>query len=1660
MGPASGWRWLAAYFVLPVFTANLFANPQGMTVVGGNATATAKGPNLDIRTTSRNTFLNWQSFNIAAGETTTFRQPSATSIVWNRINDPNPSQIFGRLNANGIVVLMNQSGFYFGPGSVVNAAGFVATTATSLPEFRIDNAWQFSGPPPAASIINYGEIKTKNGGSAFLIAEKVENHGILTAPDGTLGLYAGKEVLMSERPDGRGLSVSVKLPSGCVDNRGTLIADAGSVLLHAQNVNQNGLIQANSVRKRNGVVELIASDSIELGPQSVIEARGKTDVSSGGQITIKADDTFSDKAGSRISIAGGSRGGNGGEVEISAPGMSGIATSVDGRAAAGFRGGSLLIDPTDIVISSTGVGDVVAGQVNYNDPPTTLQLNINSSFTGLGQIVLQATHNITLSAGTSWDLARSTGVSAPGSLLSLEAGNDIIIQNIAASGGPSSIIAGPGWSVSLAAGRDFTSVGAFKTAVGNITFQNATSLSAQDGQVSIRAGNAVSFQNGSSFSAQNSQVSLRAGGAVTLGPNVTWNLGSGLNSPGSVLSVQSAGDITLQGGSQGSARITAGPGWSLALSAGVDLNTGNMKQGVGNLAFQTGASLTAQDGTTTLRAGNAITLGPNASWTLGQGFNSPGSSFSAQSGGDMTIQGGTQGSARITAGAGWSLALTAGADFSSGNMRQGAGNLTFQANTSLTAQDGATTLRAGNGITVASGSTWNLGIGNASAPAASQLSLEAGGDVNFQTTTTTRVTAGPSWSVLISAGRNYTTAQDVTAGAGSILFSGTQLEAQDGTIHLLAGNNVTVGSGSVRTMGGGSIDVTAVSGSVNTGTRNNGFTFLPTADLSANTHMTVDPSLGGISTGKGGNLSISAGLDIISLLPQGQINGSPTDAGSGAFGLAPGNVTLRAGRDVMGHYVLRNGVGTISAGNDAGHIGGTALALSLSAGHWDVRAGHDVGLQEVRNPNGIYNFFSQSGQGKSPAQHYFEYAPDAAVSLNAGNAVQLLGSNLPRRAGQESSFPALYAPSLFVSAGAGGILLRNDIPLTLFPSPIGQLELTTTGGGSFRGVSPTAGASDTGSGLATIQMSDSAASQWTSTTSFGLFDRAPVPLHLNDPNPIRANISGNMNNVLLISPKSIDLNIAGNMSNSRLNIQNLHPTDVSRLNVGGDIINQNEFSIVPLATAPDLTLLERAYPVLPPELAGLAGKLHYDNGSLIFRGHMTDAELQALEHIQVQALDPKFNTPLFDKDGNPVLVTVSVLDSGTAQSLFDLSQKVPSNPDTGYLVGGPGALSINARNMDLGATLGIRSLGPLNNPTLARLGYLGASISVTLDGDLDMFSTTISSVAGGDVEVFAKGNMSVGSSIFTGDQLARGIYTVAKSDVTVIAGGNINVNGSRIAAYDGGNIMVASLTGNVDAGHGGQGAAQVEKVVVDPVTGEVKTYTPTIPGSGILATTFPHPLDKNFPDSVNTVGNITVLTPHGDINAAAGGIVQAALNGVKSPDAKLTLSAGSTDESGKVTYVGNVDASGSGVIGANVRIKATGSIKGLVVSQGDITLGANQNISVTAIGVGNVSVAAGGTVSGTIVGVGGLAASGSSIEAALLSQNVTTSGNLAGAQVGFAQANAAGSTSQSALSGDQETKKTIVTSTEETTDDAKKKRGNTPAVARRVGRVTVILPKS
>lgn len=1311
------------------------ANPLGMTVQSGTASAVTTGNQLTVHA-GNNAFLQWQSFNIGAGEVTHFVQPSESSIVWNSIQDKNPSHIWGNLEANGVVVLMNSAGFYFGPNSMVSAAGLVVSTAPAVPaESGSGLFWQFQGAPPSASIVNFGRIQVGKGGSAFLIAEQIQNNGDIVAPEGSIGLLSGRDVLISERPDGRGLSAHVNLPAGTVDNNGRLLADAGSIALHARVVNQEGQVRANTVRERNGIIELVASDSVALGANSSISASGEAgSIGSGGTIRIKSEGSFRDQAGSELRVSGGGAGGNGGIVEISAPRMSAIHSLVNAEAKAGSLGGSLFIDPQNIVIDLSGSDSAGSGTVGAEDPPDVLHLNASTAFVGFSQIHLQATRNISVAAGTIWDLVASTGIQAPGSLLWLEAGNNISIEN----------------------------------------------------------------------------------GAAIVG--------------------------------------------------------------------------------------------------------------------------------------------------------------------------------------------------------------------------------GENWSLRLQAGRDFSTADQVTAGIGNISLSGTgYLQSHNGSIDLLAGSGISVAGGAVRTLGGGSISATAVAGSVTTGTKANGFLFRPTG-------YDVDPQLGGISTAKGGDVTISAGQDIISYLPL--AGGTQTDGGSGAFGAEPGNVSLTAGRDISGHYVVRNGKGSIQAGRNAG-TASRLLALSLVRGGWDVHAGQDILLQEVRNPNGIFN---NLGSTTSPNRHLFDYAPDAYTTLEAGNSVQLRGTALPRYTDVFSQgMTPIYPGAMKIKAGAGAVILGNDV--TLFPSPTGNLEVTTTDGGSVQGTKP--------GDLAQWILSDSGKVRYRQFGDFGISDHASSPVHLNDTIPVKFDISGNFNGILLGVPKRAEIHVKGDMINSRFEGQNLQAGDVTRIEVEGDIYNRSEFTSVPLDEAPDFSVFDWVYPPLSGGLVGLRNSLFYDPATrqLTFQGRMTGEQLQALLSLPVQILDNN-GSPVLAPNGEPLTHAVQVLSPEVANKLYADSQNIPLNPDTGYRIGGGGRFEMSARNLDLGATAGIVSLGPRANPALAQIFLEGADIDVRTEENLSMFSTTISSLNGGSININAGGSIDVGSAQFRrDDQTARGIFTVDDSDVTVIARGDINVNGSRIAAYGGGNVFVRSEEGDVNAGTGGTGAVTVEKIIVDPQTRQILSYSPTIPGSGILATTFPRSLDPAFPTSDNPVGDIRVETPKGDILASAGGVVQIPLNGVGDSAGTVTLIAGTKDEAGNVVHVGNIDASGSGVIGGTVKLEATGDIKGLVFARQDIDLTAQQSVNVTALAQGGVDVSAGGNVSGTIIGVGSVNASGGgTVDATLLSQNVTTSGDVSSSQVGFGQGTAANSTSQS-VSTDDTTKTTGEGDSEDDEEKKRARQASAPKLVRTVGRVTVILPQ-
>lgn len=121
------------------------ALPKGGTVVQGKATITQNGNNLTINQTTNNAVVNWNSFDIGANAKVVINQPSANSAELERVTGNNASQIFGQLQSNGQVILVNSNGIVFGRDGSVSATGFTASTlGISDADFMSGN-YQFKG---------------------------------------------------------------------------------------------------------------------------------------------------------------------------------------------------------------------------------------------------------------------------------------------------------------------------------------------------------------------------------------------------------------------------------------------------------------------------------------------------------------------------------------------------------------------------------------------------------------------------------------------------------------------------------------------------------------------------------------------------------------------------------------------------------------------------------------------------------------------------------------------------------------------------------------------------------------------------------------------------------------------------------------------------------------------------------------------------------------------------------------------------------------------------------------------------------------------------------------------------------------------------------------------------------------------------------------------------------------------------------------------------------------------------------------------------------------------------------------------------------------------------------------------------------------------------
>jgi len=323
-------------------TTAAFANPAGGTVSAGAASINSSGNTTTVTETSSKAIIDWQSFNIASNETTQFIQPSSSSIILNRISGGSPSQIFGHLDANGNIIILNPSGVLFGPGSQVDVNGLIATTSNiSNQAFMSNGPLNFNQPGGStAAVINEGTITAADAGLVGLVAPNVINSGTIAAKLGTVHLAAADTFTIDFYGDGLlNFGVSDAVKSQLVANSGLISAAGGKIALTAEAGNNivnslievSGKLSAPAVAQKDGKIFIfaegsnavkgnVAANKGQKNGSSTVLVNGDLDVSgysagqTGGTISVLGDnvgimngallDASGDAGGGKIKIGG------------------------------------------------------------------------------------------------------------------------------------------------------------------------------------------------------------------------------------------------------------------------------------------------------------------------------------------------------------------------------------------------------------------------------------------------------------------------------------------------------------------------------------------------------------------------------------------------------------------------------------------------------------------------------------------------------------------------------------------------------------------------------------------------------------------------------------------------------------------------------------------------------------------------------------------------------------------------------------------------------------------------------------------------------------------------------------------------------------------------------------------------------------------------------------------------------------------------------------------------------------------------------------------------------------------------------------------------------------------------------------------------------------
>ena len=642
--------------------------------------------------------------------------------------------------------------------------------------------------------------------------------------------------------------------------------------------------------------------------------------------------------------------------------------------------------------------------------------------------------------------------------------------------------------------------------------------------------------------------------------------------------------------------------------------------------------------------------------------------------------------------------------------------------------------------------------------------------------------------------------------------------------------------------------------------------------------------------GSATNLSIAAAD---SLLPQ-------------ALGATPayvtgGGLSLVTGKDIGSAQVfVADGTGTVKAG-------GALIATLPSARGGDPLVGSAFYIQDSAIDvtarlgavvDGAYNptvLVQPKSAGTPIAGSFYSYGDASALNVQtvAGDLIfgtgvidpntgtltgtgvnqTLLGLNLnnANNTAVRGTFPA----SLSLQALSEDIVFGPAIgvagTVTLFPSSTGQLELL-------------AGQNIIGNGLALgrIILADPAAGsvatvaspQGTTLINSPLFSGN---IHTGDSNPVLVTAGGDIDELTLAVSKAGRVAAGKNILDLTYQGQNLSPTDDTIFSAGGDFTYANTYTSSAVSLGG------------PGRLDILAGRnigLGFSQG-IVTTGNLTNANLPTAQGADVSLFTGLGTTPHYSDFFNTVVVPstsyqaelVSYVEAAlgstglsfaAAQTAFNGFSTDLQRPFIDSVFFNELSQSGRAANTVAGAGfkqgyVAIDALYPGS-----RTGSAGA-MAAAYAGNLTLEFSRIYTLSGGDINLLVPGGeIDVGlanppATFSSRPASTLGIVAEGTGDVNIYTKGDVNVNSSRIFTLGGGNILIWSDEGSIDAGLGAKTSVSAPPpTILISSTGQVTlNFAGAAEGSGIRTIQT---------EPTTPAGNVDLIAPVGTVNAGDAGI--------------------------------------------------------------------------------------------------------------------------------------------------------------------------------------------